>query len=130
MSSNQPPVATATTQAGQAAPPAQSSATGTENDGNTPSSESGGRGNSDNGGRRNRVRRNNSNANDVQASNPISFDGDVTDFGSVLGMRLEKFTKKVPFQQFKKKVYNYVITHYTDVVDLMPLFKRNEDPYA
>lgn len=77
----------------------------------------GGRGNSNRDGFANR------NNNQVQSTNPITFEGDNADVGAVLGLQIEKFHNKTTFTIFKGKIYNYIISNFKDGHDIQPLFK-------
>ena len=70
----------------------------------------------------------NHNRNKVILSNPISYDGETKAVGAVLGLRYEKFYKKLPFSQFVEKVHYYVISNYKDGGDLKAVFKKLQDP--
>ena len=72
-------------------------------------------------------RRNNNNIN-VLSTNPAGYEGECPAHGSILGMRVEKFHKKLPFHQFTEKTYFYIVTNYKDGGDLYPLFNGMEDP--
>ena len=43
-------------------------------------------------------------------------------------MKIEKFHLKFPFETFKDKVMNYVISNYKNGGDMKPIFKKLEDP--
>ena len=58
------------------------------------------------------------NSNQVQARNPITFEGDNMDVSIVLGLRIEKFHKKTTFIIFKENAYTYIISNYKDGHDL------------
>ena len=78
-----------------------------------------------------RARRNNNRgqSNQVQLSNPPTFIGDNEDIGCVLGLRHERFTKKVPFESFTEKVYNHVITNFKDGISLQPVLLYLKEPF-
>ena len=67
-------------------------------------------------------------SNNVTPSNPTTFEGSCNALGCVLGMRVERFQRKLPFHQFTKKVYFYIVAEYKDGNNIYPLFKRFEDP--
>ena len=56
------------------------------------------------------------------------FEGNNSDVGAVLGLRIEKFHKKATFTVFKEKIYNYIISNHKYGQDLRPLFKDGSDP--
>ena len=66
--------------------------------------------------------------NNINPSNPTTFEGSCSALGRVLGMRVERFQRKLPFHQFTEKVYFYIVAEYKDGSDLYPLFKHFEDP--
>ena len=70
----------------------------------------------------NRNRRRNNQPNQVQLTNPITFEGDTPEIGCVIGMRHEKFNKKVPFETFLDNMNNYAISTLKDGASLQPLF--------
>ena len=76
----------------------------------------------------NRNRRRNNQPNQVQLTNPITFEGDTPEFGCVIGMRHEKFNKKVPFETFLDNMNNYAISTLKDGASLQPLFLDKKDP--
>ena len=43
-------------------------------------------------------------------------------------MKMENFHLKVPFETFKDKIMNYVISDYKSGGDMKPIFKKLEDP--
>ena len=83
--------------------------------------------NSDNG--RNNTR-NSRNRDKVILTNPVNYEGETKGVGAVVGLRYEKFHKKLPFSQFVDKVYFYVISNYKHGGDLKPIFKNLEDPMS
>ena len=70
-------------------------------------------------------RRRQNNVNPVNAQN---FEGDCPSLSTVLGLRVERLNKKLPFHQFVEKVYFYAVSTYKDGSDLHPLFFNFEDP--
>ena len=66
--------------------------------------------------------------NNVNPSNPTTFEGSCNALGCVLGMQVERFQRKLHFHQFMEKVYFYIVAEYKDGSDLYPLFKHFEDP--
>ena len=68
-------------------------------------------GNKKNGNRNNR-RGIYNNRNSVQLTNDITWEGDNSEINGVVGMKIEKFHLKVPFETFKDKIMNYVIYNY------------------
>ena len=76
----------------------------------------------------NNNRSNNHSKDKVISSNSIGYNGETKGVGAVLGLRYEKFNKKLPFSQFVDKVYYYVISNFKDGGDLKPIFKKLQDP--
>ena len=74
--------------------------------------------------------RNNRNRDKVILTNPVNYEGETKGVGAVVGLRYEKFHKKLPFSQFVDKVYFYVISNYKHGGDLKPIFKNLEDPMS
>ena len=72
-------------------------------------------------------RRTNTTNNQVHLSNPITYKGDNLDIGCVIGMRYEKFHKKVPFETFVDNMDNYAMSNLKDGASLRPLFKKKTD---
>ena len=66
--------------------------------------------------------------NSVQLTNHITGEGDNSKVNGVVGMKIEKFHLKVPFETFKDKVMNYVISNYKNGGDMKPIFKKLQDP--
>ena len=62
--------------------------------------------------------------NSVQLTNHITWEGDNSEVNGVVGMKIEKFHLKVPFETFKDKVMNYVISNYKNGGDMKPIFKK------
>ena len=85
-------------------------------------------GNKQNNNHNNR-RRVNNNKNSVQLMNNITWEGDNSEVNGVVGMQIENFHQKVPFETFKDKVMNYVIFNYKIGGDLNPIFQKLEDPF-
>ena len=77
---------------------------------------------------RNNRRGLNNNRNSVQLTNHITWEGDNSEVNGVVGMKIEKFHLKVPFETFKDKIMNYVISNYKNGGDMKPIFKKLEDP--
>ena len=80
-------------------------------------------GNKQNGIRNNR-RGIYNNKNSVQLANYITWEGDNSESNSVVGMKIEQFHLKVPFEKFKNKVMNYVISNYKNGGDMKSIFKK------
>ena len=84
------------------------------------------------GNKQNRNRNNrrglNNNRNSIQLTNHIIWEGDNSEVNVVVGMKIEKFHLKVPFETFKDKIMNYVISNYKNGGDMKPIFKILEDP--
>ena len=64
----------------------------------------------------------------IQLSNPKTYQGAISDIGAVLALRHEKLDQKKQFQVFMEKVGTYVLSNLEDGGDVMPLFRRLEDP--
>ena len=84
-------------------------------------------GNKQNNNRNNR-RRVNNNGYSVQLTNNITWEGDNSEINGVVGMKIETFQQKFPFETFKDKIINYVISNYKNGGDMKPIFKKLEDP--
>ena len=67
-------------------------------------------------------------ASNIISSNSTTFEGSCSALGYILGMRVEKFQRKLPFHQFTENVYFYTVAEYKDGINLYPLFKHFEDP--
>ena len=74
---------------------------------------------------RNNTRRNN---NHVTLSNPVNYDGECDKVGGILALRVEKFNKKLPYEQFIEKIVNYITKKYVDGADIKPLLTDGKDP--
>ena len=61
---------------------------------------------------------NNSNRNTIQLTNPKSFQGAISDIGSILALRHEKLDHKKQFQVFMEKVGTYVLSNLKDGGDV------------
>ena len=61
-------------------------------------------------------------------SNPSNYEGECSDLGVILALRIERFNKKIPFHQFIEKVYFYIVTNFKDGGDLYPLFHGLTNP--
>ena len=70
----------------------------------------------------------NSNRNSVQLTNHVTWEGDNSEVNGVVGMKIEKFHLKIPFETFKDKVMNYVISNYKNGGDMKLIFKKLQDP--
>ena len=64
----------------------------------------------------------------VVLANPIGYEGDAPEVGAILGLKYERFHKKVPFSQFVEKVYGYVLSNFKDGGDMKAVFKDFKDP--
>ena len=62
------------------------------------------------------------NRNSLQLTNYITWIGDNSEVNGVVGMKIETFHLKFPFETFKDKVMNYVISNYKIGGDLNPIF--------
>ena len=51
-----------------------------------------------------------------------------SEVNGAFGMKIEKFHLKVPFEIFKDKVMNYIISNYKNGGDMKSIFKKLEDP--
>ena len=60
----------------------------------------------------------------MQLTNHITWEGDNSELNRVVGMKIEKFHPKVPFETFKDKVMNYVISNYKNEGYMKPIFKK------
>ena len=58
----------------------------------------------------------------------MQFEGNKPAIGCVLGLKFEKFTKKVPFEIFLEKMSNYVISNLTDSHLIQLFLLDQEDP--
>ena len=76
----------------------------------------------------NRRRNNNRNTNNIQVSNPRSYEGSNSDIGAVIGLKHEQFDKKVPFQVFMDKLSTFSISNLKEGGDLTPFFQELKDP--
>ena len=75
------------------------------------------------------IRRNNTNnTRNFHSFNPITFEGDTKEIGVVVGLKMDKFHKKVPFETFAEKLQNYVISNFKHGADLQPIFYNLSDP--
>ena len=104
-------------------------------DGTTRStSNAGGNGrNSGNGGNRrsrnNNRNRSNNNIDQVQLSNPVTYESDISEVGCVLGLKYEKFNNKSSsYEIFLEKVANYVVSNLKNCGNVRPLFTKMIDP--
>ena len=61
-------------------------------------------------------------------TNYITWEGDNSEVNGVTGMKIENYHQKVPFETFKDKIMNYVISNYKSGRDMKPIFKKLEDP--
>ena len=61
-------------------------------------------------------------------SSPINFEGETSEIGVVIGLRIEKFHKKAGYQFFVEKVGNYVVKKLTDGADIKMLITEGKDP--
>ena len=73
-------------------------------------------------------RRRNINNNQVQLTNPKSYEGCIPEVGGILALKHEKLDKKCQFQVFMDKVGNYVLSNLKDGGDIMVLFRKMENP--
>ena len=67
-------------------------------------------------------------SNTINPTNAANFEGDCPTLSAVLGLRVERLNKKLPFHQFIEKVYYLVVSTYKDGGDLHPLFFDLESP--
>ena len=68
------------------------------------------------------------NRNSVQLTNHITWEGHNSEVNGVVCMRIGEFHLKFPFETFKDKVMNYVISNYKNEGNMKPIFKQFEDP--
>ena len=80
-------------------------------------------GNKQNNNHNNR-RRVNNNRNSVQLMNNITWEGENSEVNGVVGMQIENFHQKVPFETFKDKIINYAISNYKNSEDMKPIFQK------
>ena len=73
---------------------------------------------------RNSRRRINNNINSVQLTNNITLEGGNSELNGVVGIKINKFHHKVPFETFKDKIINYVISNYKNGGEMKPIFKK------
>ena len=66
--------------------------------------------------------------NQIQLSNPTNYEGETPEIGCVIGMKYEKFDRKVPFETFLENMNNYAITNLKDGATLQSLFLDKKDP--
>ena len=66
--------------------------------------------------------------NQVQLSNPRTYEGSLPEVGTVLVLEHEKFDKKAQFQVFMDRLSNYSILCLRDSGDLTHRFKKMENP--
>ena len=59
-----------------------------------------------------------------------NFCGDTPAIVIVLGLRTERVTKKVPFDTFREKLANYVLTTLKNAEDVVELIEEQVDPRA
>ena len=57
-----------------------------------------------------------------------SYQGECKDIGFILGLRSEKFDKKVQFQVFLEKLGTYIVSNLKDGGDIQPLYATLTDP--
>ena len=63
----------------------------------------------------------------MQLTNRVTWEGYDSEVNGVVGMKIEKNHLKVPFETFKDKVMNCVISNYKNEGDMRPIFKKLED---
>ena len=83
-------------------------------------------GNKQNNNRNNRKGENN-NRNSVQLINNITREGGNSELNDAVGMKIETFHQKIPFETFKDNIINYVISNYKNGGYTNPIFKKLED---
>ena len=66
--------------------------------------------------------------NTINPTNAANFEGDCPTLSAVLGLRVERLNKKLPFHQFIEKVYYHAVSTYKDRGDLHSLFFDLENP--
>ena len=67
-------------------------------------------------------------SNNINPTNAANLEGDCPSLSAVLGLRVERLNKKLPFHQFTEKVYFHAFSTYKDGGDLHPLFFDFDDP--
>ena len=60
--------------------------------------------------------------NRIISTNTQSFQGECDDIGYIMGLRSEKFNKKVQFQVFLEKLGTYIVSNLKDGGDVQPLY--------
>ena len=75
-------------------------------------------------GGQNSRRRNNR----IISTNSQSYQWECDDIGYILGLRSEKFDKKVQFQVFLEKLEIYIVSNLKDAGDIQPLYTTLSDP--
>ena len=56
------------------------------------------------------------------------FEGKNSIVGAVLGLKLEKIDKKLPFDAFQEKMSNFIVVEMAGGIDVVPIIKRMVDP--
>ena len=69
----------------------------------------------------------NNNRNSVQLANHIIWGGDNSEINDVDGMKIETIQHNVPFESFKDKIINYIISIYKNGGDMKLIFKKVEN---
>ena len=68
------------------------------------------------------------NNNQVVLSNPTSYEGEFEKIGAILALKVEKFNKKVSYEQFVEKITDYVTKKYIYGADIKLLLTEGKDP--
>ena len=102
-------------------------------DTNPPNTGEGGSDNSNSGGsstsnNNNRSNRNNNRFRNVGNHATRTFEGAEPKVGAVLGLRSERFDKKVTFEVFKEKMINYIGREMEMGDDIVCIIKTGADP--
>ena len=66
--------------------------------------------------------------NQIITTNAQSYQGECEDIGYIMGLRSEKFDKKVQFQVFLEKLGIYIVSNLKDGGDIQPLYNTLSDP--
>ena len=66
--------------------------------------------------------------NNINSTNPITYEGECPAVGAILALKLEKFHKKLPYEQFIDKINQFVLGNYKDGSDIKCLIKKLENP--
>lgn len=56
------------------------------------------------------------------------FEGENSSIGVVIGLKSERFNKKVVFSTFVENLKNHILTNFDDSKDMMPILDNLKDP--